>query len=109
MMDYDWELPEEFEGMELLETLISPAKSNIGIMVLGENYSDGVERPTVRIYLISIEEDEWDFEGELQAFTFLNFGSAKRFVEDLPSMSAIDLLLLLNEHQALYTNKKIMQ
>lgn len=108
-MDYDWELPEEFEGMELLETLISPAKSDMGIMILGENYSEGAERPTVRIYLISIEEDEWDFEGELQAFEFLNFESAKRFVEELPSMSAIDLLLLLNGHRASYFNKKIMQ
>ena len=108
-MDYDLELPEEFEGMELLQTLISPVKSDMGIMVLGENYSDGAERPTVRIYLISIEEDEWDLEGELQAFTFPNFGSAKRFVEDLPSMSAIDLLLLLNGHQGTYTNKKIIQ
>ncbi|WP_298830116.1 hypothetical protein [uncultured Planococcus sp.] len=107
-MDYDLELPEEFEGMELLQTLLSPAKSDRGIMILGKNYSDGVERPTVRIYLISIEENEWDLEEELQAFTFLNFGSAKRFVEGLPSMSAIDLLLLLNGHQAPYTNKKIM-
>ena len=108
-MDYDFELPEEFEGMKLLQTLISPAKSDMGIMILGENYSDGAERPTVRIYLISIKEDEWDFEGELQAFTFLNFESAKRFVEELPSMSAIDLLLLLNGHQSSYTNKEFMQ
>ena len=108
-MDYDWELPEEFEGMELLQTLISPAKSDVGIMVLGENYLAGTARPTVRIYLISIQEDEWDFERELQAITFPNFGSAKRFVEELPSMSAIDMLLLLNGHQATYINKEIMQ
>ena len=108
-MDYDLELPKEFEGMELLDTLISPAKSDLGIMILGENYSNGTECPTVRIYLINIEEDEWDFEGELQAFTFPNFVSAKRFVEELPSMSAIDLLLLLNGHQGTYTNKKIIQ
>lgn len=108
-MDYELELPDEFEGMELLQTLISPAKSDIGIIILGENYSDGVERPTVRIYLISIEENEWDLEGELQAFTFLNFGSAKRFVEDLPIMSAIDLLLLMNGRQAIHTNQEIMQ
>ncbi|QDY46924.1 geranylgeranyl pyrophosphate synthase (plasmid) [Planococcus glaciei] len=93
-MDYELELPEEFEGMELLQTLISPAKSDTGIMILGENYAEGVERPTVRIYLISIGKDEWNIEGELQAFTFPSFGSAKRFVEDLPSMSAIDLLCL---------------
>ncbi|WP_033543914.1 hypothetical protein [Planococcus sp. CAU13] len=108
-MDYDLELPKEFEGMELLQTLISPVKPDMAIMVFGENYSNRTEQPTVRIYLISIEEDKWDFEGELQAFVFLNFESAQRFVDDLPDMSAIDLLLLLNGHRASYFNKKIMQ
>ena len=108
-MDYELELPEEFEGMELLQTLISPANSDMGIMILGENYAEGAEWPTVRIYLISIGKDEWDLEGELQAFTFPSFGSAKRFVEDLPSMSAIDLLLLMNGHKGTHTNKNMLQ
>lgn len=92
----DIELPEKLNGMEVLATLFSPAEPNIGILVTGENYEEKTTQPLVCVYLIAFNEGKWFIQEELQAFSFWSFKSAKRFVDDLPNMSAIDLMLLMN-------------
>lgn len=103
------ELPEELEGMEILATLLSPDKPEIGVLVLGEDYQEKSNQPVIRVYLINMYEEEWVIQDELQAFAFWSFESAKRFVDDLPSMSAIDLMLLMNGHSKDMLNEKFLQ
>ncbi|WKA57143.1 hypothetical protein QWY16_11590 [Planococcus shenhongbingii] len=95
-MKAKWDLPEELKGMEILETLISPVNMDMGVMIVGEDYFEGAKQSIVRFYLITIKEDECYIDDELQAFAFPNFNSAKKFAEDAPTMSAIDLMLLMN-------------
>lgn len=93
------DLPEELEGMVLLETLISPMLPNTGVIIVGENYEETSVQPIVRVYLITMEED-WVIEAELQAFAFRDIASANKFVADLPHLSAIDILIQMNGHQS---------
>lgn len=92
-------LPEDLDGMVLIETLISPMQPNTGIIIVGENYEETSIQPIVRIYLITWQDDDWVIETELQAFAFRDINSANRFVSDLPNLSAIDVLILMNVQQ----------
>lgn len=102
-------LPEELDGMVLIETLISPMQPNTGIIIVGENYEETSSQPIVRIYLITWEDDDWVIETELQAFAFSDIDSANRFVSDLPHLSAIDILILMHGSQRITSSQSIFQ
>ena len=102
-------LPEELDGMVLIETLISPMQPNTGVIIAGENYEETSIQPIVRIYLITMEEEEWVIETELQAFAFSNIASANKFVSDLPNLSAIDILIRMNGYQSNSSSGFIVQ
>lgn len=91
-------LPKEAEDLDVLATLFSPAQKHIGILITGEDYLKEAINPIIRVYLMGLELEEWYIQDELQAFAFYGFKSAKNFVDDLPNMSALDLLLLMNGH-----------
>jgi hypothetical protein len=94
-------VPEEFmEGLTVLATLSSQSQPTVGMLIVGEDYEVNSLEITIRIYLVLLENTEWYIEDELQAFAFSNFESANTFVDDLPNMSALDLLLLMNGYQA---------
>lgn len=103
------DLPKELDGMVLIETLISPMQPNTGVIIVGENYEETSIQPIVRIYLIVWEDDDWVIEKELQAFAFSDIGSAHRFVSDLPNLSAIDILILMNGSQRITSSQSIFQ
>lgn len=94
------ELPKELDGMVLIETLISPMQPHTGVIIVGENYEETAIQPLVRIYLITMEDEDWVIETELQAFAFNDLNSANKFVSDLPNLSAIDILIRMNGHQS---------
>ncbi|MGK7377609.1 hypothetical protein ACSFXN_07180 [Planococcus sp. 1R117A] len=102
-------LLEELDGLVLLETLISPMQPNTGVIIAGENYEETSIQPIVRIYLITMEEEEWVIEAELQAFAFSDIDSADKFVSDLPNLSAIDILIRMNGHQSKTPSGSIVQ
>lgn len=102
-------LPKELDGMVLLETLISPMQPNTGVIIAGENYGETSALPIVRIYLITMEEEEWVIEAELQAFAFSDIDSANKFVSDLSNLSAIDILIRLNGYQSNTPSGSIIQ
>lgn len=108
-MEFKLEIPQGFEELELLGTLLSPVADNTGVIIMGEDYEDAAAEPTVWLYLIGLIEEKWHIQDELESFTFSNYESAKRFVDDLPSMSAIDLLLLMNGHQIEKAKGSIVQ
>lgn len=94
------ELPEEMDGMVLIDVLISPMQPNTGVIIVGENYEETSSQPIVRIYLVTMEDEDWVIEVELQAFAFSDIDSANKFVSDLPSLSAIDILIRMNGYQS---------
>lgn len=108
-MKNQMELPEELDGMVLIETLISPMQPNTGVIIVGDNYGETSIQPIVRIYLITWEDDDWVIEKELQAFAFSDMDSAKRFVSDLPHLSAIDILILMNGSQRITSSQPLFQ
>lgn len=102
-MGNQFEIPtgilEEFEdNMEIITTIFSPALSGIGILIVGEDYHEKADQVVVRIFLLGIEETEWFIQDELQAFAFFSLASAKTFIGNLPSMSALDLMLVMSGH-----------
>lgn len=103
------DLPKELDGMVIIETLISPMQPNTGLIIAGENYEETSTWPIVRIYLITIEDEGWVIEDELQAFAFSNLDSANKFVSDLPNLSAIDILIRMKGHQSNSSSGFIVQ
>lgn len=108
-MKNQMDLPEELDGMVLIETLISPMQPNTGVIIAGENYEEASIQPIVRIYLIAMEEENWLIEAELQAFAFSNIDNANKFVSDLPNLSAIDILIRMNGNQSKTSFGSIVQ
>lgn len=100
--DVDVILPEHLiqENVQLIDTLFSPSKTDIAILILGENYEEDSFGPIVRIYLMEQIKEEWCIQEELQAFQFHNYERAVNFVGDLPNLSALDLMLLMNGRQS---------
>lgn len=86
------------EDTEILAAFFSPTKEWWALMVTGENMQSTADQPIIRVYLLKRSGLNWELEEELQAFAFCNVKSALKFTEDLPHMSAFDLMLLMNGH-----------
>lgn len=84
------------ENHNVLVTLLSPYHSNLAILITGEDYFQKSTKTIIRVYLITEIRDEWSIQTELESFAFSNYNSANKFINDLPGMSAIDLLILMN-------------
>ncbi|MGE6415874.1 hypothetical protein ACQKDD_17050 [Planococcus kocurii] len=91
------EIEEQLEdNMKIITTIFSPALSDIGILLAGENYYEQAKQVAIQVYLLGNEKGKWFIQGELQAFIFSSFSSAQRFIDNLPSMSALDLMLIMS-------------
>lgn len=89
-------MPKNFEDeMEVISTIFNPT-NDIGLAIAGENLHPTSERPIIRIFMLEIVDQGWAFKEELQAFTFLNYEDAHAFLENLPQMSALEMLIILN-------------
>lgn len=98
-------VPEWFEMDELnaLDTIMSPNSSEIGILVAGENLDRAKSCcPTVRLYLIQQVEGKFELTKELDAFPFQSTDEAIQFSTKLPTLNAIDLVMLLNREQPIF-------
>lgn len=87
------------ESTHVLATLLSPSQPGLGVLIAGEEYYKGSKYPIIYVYLIHESESEWQIQKELESFKFSSYNSATQFVKDLPQMSALDLLLLMNGWQ----------
>ncbi|MBU0905900.1 MAG: hypothetical protein KKF57_11970 [Firmicutes bacterium] len=89
-------VPKEFEDeMEVLTTIFNPT-NDIGLAIAGENMHPTSKCPILRIFMLETVDQGWAFKEELQAFTFLNFDDAQTFLENLPQMSGLEMLIILN-------------
>lgn len=88
-------LPEELEGMDVLDTYMNSEASDIGVLVMGQNMNPISDNPVIRIYLLVKEYDAVYVHQELEAFTFESYGSAIAFLQKLPRMTALELLIMM--------------
>jgi len=98
--DNDIVIPEELKvNMIILSTVVSPTKQGIGILIMGENmepkqHSSGL--PVIRLYLLNKRNFKYHIEMELEAFAFHDLKSGYEFLDNLPNMSALELILMMN-------------
>ncbi len=106
-------IPEELtESMQVITTIISPSKEDMGILIMGENMDPGIhkEGPSViRIYLLGKVEEEYHVETELEAFAFDDIDFATEFLNHLPGMSALELLIMMNSQQLARQPEQLLQ
>lgn len=99
-------VPEWFEMDELdtLDTIVSPISENVGILVAGENLDyKKICCPTVRLYLMQLIDGKYEVTKELDAFPFRSRDEAVHFSGKLRDMNAIDLVMLMNKEQPIFT------
>lgn len=93
-------VPDELlENMQIFSSVISPKIENRGILILTENIDpanthDKAKLAIVKFYLLKKSGTEYFVENELMTFKFERLESAVTFLERLPTMSALEMLLL---------------
>lgn len=92
-------IPEDFEdNMKIITTIFSSTKE-VGLVIAGEDMYPTSEHPILRIYLLEHIDLGWAIQEELHAFAFLNYDTAKLFLEKLPNMSALELLIMMSAQE----------
>ncbi|MGN7300699.1 hypothetical protein [Ferdinandcohnia sp. SAFN-114] len=92
-------IPNELlEEMEIQGTIISPVFPEMGILVLSDGMFQFSKEIVIRIYRLELEADTQSYKiyYELVALSFSSYSDAKDFVDHLPNMSGIEMLILLN-------------
>lgn len=100
MKDINVTLPDDlFEEMEIQATVVSPDKPDLGILILSKGLNQFSREIVIRIYRLKKDktnEECYSIYFELQAFMFTTYKQAKEFLDKLPNMSALEMLLMLN-------------
>ena len=89
------------ENMQIYTSVRNQNNGDIGILILTGNMEadsirDEDEPAIVKFYLIKKRGTEFHVDSEIGAFKFEYLEPASRFLENLPTMSALELLLLKN-------------
>ena len=95
-------LPQCFELNELypLDTIMHPNSNKVGFLIAGEHFhKNAISNPIVRVYLMNLQENGYEVTTELESFKFSTIHEAQSFVAQLPTLSALDLILMLNKKQ----------
>ena len=84
--------------MNVLSIAQSPVIEGLCIVFLGEYFSGEAGLPTIRLHLAKLNEQTNNFqlEKELEAYSFMTVEAALEFLEQLPNMSALELILAMN-------------
>ncbi|KQL33343.1 hypothetical protein [Psychrobacillus sp. FJAT-21963] len=94
---FDLRMPIDLEHMEVVNLIESPTVEGLAILFLGENLEDNENnKPTIRVYLLKRIQGIFEIEKELYAFSFYNVNKALTFADNLPQMSALELLIDMN-------------
>lgn len=94
MKDNKVEMPELLEDFTIENYIFSPADERVGIAILSENQG---ELWIMRVYqLLNKGDGTYYFAKELEAFSFKNRLEFDDFMQTLPSMSAFELMMVMN-------------
>ena len=106
------ELPEGLSGEYIIhDVLHSPGISDAKVLtVIHDMSADGVGH-VVRVYMSRQENDEFVFDFELEAFAFPSHQSAVLFANRLPSLTALELLMVQSgyDFELMDGNPRILQ
>ncbi|WP_445491518.1 hypothetical protein [Niallia sp. 03133] len=83
------------KGMKKEGIMISPVDVNIGIAALSEKE---YENQILRLYQLVREENTYHFSHELAAFRFTSYHELDPFLQKLPAISGLEMLMLLNPY-----------
>lgn len=88
--------PQELlKTMTIEATIFPPDDEQVGVAVLSEHLNDYF---IVKLYQLSLSEDamQYNFIQELTTFKFITHQEIDDFVERLPHISGLEMLLMLN-------------
>ncbi len=83
------------EEMQIEGTIFPKSKSNMGVATLSHEVNS---KHILRIYhlLLNDGEDNYEVIQELAAFTFEDRDELLYFLDDLPDLNGLEMLMLLN-------------
>jgi len=96
---------------EVYDILHCPALNDSKVLtVIHDMSADGVGH-VVRVYMSRQENDEFVFDFELVAFAFPSHESAVLFANRLPSLTALELLMVQNgyDFELMEGNPRVLQ
>lgn len=93
-------IPDELlDSMELLTEVINEHHGT-AVVIMGENMNVSTYQKNshsiIRIYLFKKQRGRYEYSQELEAFSFSSLEGAYGFLEALPHMSALDMLIQMN-------------
>lgn len=97
--DVHVEVPKKMlEGMKIEGTAISPSHPEVGVLIISKGFNQFSKEILFRLYRIQKDftTDSYYIVLELEAFMFKRFKEAKDFLEKLPNMTGLEMLLFLN-------------
>lgn len=97
--DLNVEIPKGMlDGMKVEATAVSPSHPDVGVLILSKGFNQFSTEIVFRLYRIQKDPttDCYYISLELEAFMFKRFKEAKDFLEKLPNMTGLEMLLLLN-------------
>lgn len=110
--NFKLELPVGLTGeYKIHDVLNGPGISNGKVLtVIHDMSADGVGH-VVRVYMSRQENDELIFDFEIEAFAFPSHDSAVAFANQLPSLTAIELLMVQSgyDFELMDGNTRILQ
>ncbi|BAC15288.1 hypothetical protein [Oceanobacillus iheyensis HTE831] len=93
--EYNISIPDELiTGRNVEITFISEIKNNLGILGLSEQ----TDAYVLHLYRLFYNESNQKFEPiqQLEAFQFQTPSEMHQFIDNLPNISALDMILLMN-------------
>ena len=88
------DIPNHLKHLDFLDVIFD-SRSPMLILALGENIKSKGKKPAIiRLYLCMSKKGEFIVQCELEAFQFGSADAADSFIKRLPTMNAIELLLI---------------
>ena len=99
--DFNVIIPDNIlENMQIYTGIKNENMEGLGFLILTRNMDpvvDSVEPAIIKIYLLEETGSDFHVAGEIKTFVFESFEPAMILLEGLPTMSALELLLLIKE------------
>lgn len=98
----DVAIPEwfEFDELVLLKTIVDKNDHTAGILLAGDNLEQLRQyKPVVRIYLLSLANNQFEFTKEIAAISFESKADAIEFAANITNYSAIDFFVGIHRQQ----------
>jgi hypothetical protein len=100
--DVNIELDDRFDEYEIETCAVSPIAPEVGIVVASKR-----DEHYFVVTLLNMKQEEtmkYSVEGEVATFNFTSEEQQREFIDYLPDMSAIDLILLLSSSPTMAYN-----